>query len=101
MKKVMVQFSIQGMTAEQYDRAWRELLNADQISPTGLLYHVCGQQADNWVVFELWQSEKAFNKFNETLLTVLGNLGIDIAGINQVLTPVYYEHEGADLVVAF
>jgi len=97
----MVQFSIQGMTAEQYDRAWKELLAADQISPTGLLYHVGGQQADDWVVFELWQSEKAFNKFYETLLTVLGNQGFDISGINQSITPVYYEHEGADLALAF
>ena len=97
----MVQFNIQGMTAEQYDQVWKQLLAADQISPTGLLYHVGGQQADNWVVFELWQSEKAFDKFNETLLTVLGNCGIDITGINQVITPVHYEHEGADLALAF
>ena len=46
MKKVMVQFNIRGMTAEQYNQAWKELLNADQISPTGLLYSVGGQQAE-------------------------------------------------------
>jgi hypothetical protein len=92
MKKVIAQFNFPGMTAKQYDQAWVELRAVGQSNPKGLLHHFGGQQGNNWVVVDIWESVEAFNKYGETLLPILAKLGV--AKIPPVLTPLHYEYEG-------
>ena len=89
MKKQLVQFNIPGMTAKQYDQCWDELRKAGQANPPGRTYHVGAQQGNNWVVVDVWDSVDAFNKFGETLMPILGKLGVQ--QVQPVITPVYYE----------
>jgi hypothetical protein len=92
MKKVLVQFNIPGMTAKQYDQVWDELRKAGQEQPSGLIHHVGGQQGNNWVVVDVWESEEHFNKFGETLTPILKKVGV--TPVQPVLTPVHYELSG-------
>jgi hypothetical protein len=94
MKKVLVQFNIPGMTAGQYDQCWEELRKAGQTNPKGLLHHVGAQQDNNWAVVDVWESVEAFNKFGETLMPIMGKLGI--AQVQPVITPVHYEYAGVE-----
>lgn len=90
MKKQLVQFNIPGMTARQYDQCWEELRQAGQTNPSGLLHHVGAQQGNDWVVVDVWESAEAFNKFGETLMPIMGKLGI--AQVQPMMTPVHYEY---------
>ena len=92
MKKVLVQFSSPGMTAKQFDQVWDELRKAGQEHPVGLIHHVAGQQGNNWVVVDVWESEELFNKFGETLMPILKKVGV--TQVPPVITPVYYELSG-------
>jgi hypothetical protein len=94
MKKQLVQFNIPGMTAKQYDQAWEELRKAGQSNPSGLLHHVGAQQGNNWVVVDVWESVEAFTKYGETLMPILGKLGV--AKVPPVITPVHFEYTGVE-----
>jgi len=100
MKKVIVQFNIPGMTVKQYDQSWVDLRAAGQSNPTGLLHHTGGQQGNNIVCVDVWESAEAFNKFGETLMPILGKLGVAVDQVKPVITPVHYEYEGVAAQVA-
>ena len=95
MKRVVVQFNFPGVTAKQYDQVWNELRRAGQANPVGLHYHVGAQQGNNWLVVDVWDSAEAFNKFGETLMPILKKAGIAADQIKPMVTPLYYEYEGA------
>lgn len=92
MKKVMVQFSNPGVTAKQFDQIWDELRKAGHEHPFGLIHHVAGQQGNNWVVVDVWESAEHFNKFSEILMPILKKVGV--AQVPPVITPVHYELSG-------
>jgi len=100
MKKVIVQFNIPGMTVKQYDQAWEDLRAAGESHPIGLLHHAGGQQGNNIVCVDVWESAKAFNKFGETLMPILGKLGIAVVQVKPVITPVHYEYQGVEVELA-
>jgi|SRR5450432_1497730 hypothetical protein len=101
MKKVIVQFHIPGMTAKKYDQAWEDLRAAGESNPIGLLHHVGGPQGNNWVVVDVWESVDAFNKYGETLMPILGKLGVAVDQVKPVITPVHYEYEGVETGLTF
>ena len=92
MKKVIVQFSFPGVTSKQFDQAWDELRNAGVEHPEGLVHHVAGQNGNNWIVVDIWESEEAFRKFGETLMPILSKAGVP--QVAPVITPVYFELAG-------
>ena len=96
MEKVIVQFNIPGMTAKEYDQAWIELRKVGLSAPQGLHHHVGAQQGNNWMVVDVWESVGAFNKFGETLMPILGKLGVAVDQIKPVISPVHYEYEGVE-----
>jgi hypothetical protein len=95
MERVIVQFNIPGMTAKQYDQVWTELRNAGQSHPQGLHHHVGGQQGNNWLVVDVWESADAFNKFGQTLMPILQKIGVNTDQNKPVITQLYNEYEGA------
>jgi hypothetical protein len=96
MEKVIIQMSIPGMTAKEYDQAWAELRKAGLSHPSGLHHHVGAQQGNNWMVIDVWESAEAFDKFGETLMPILRNLGVPVDQFKPVITPVHYEYERAE-----
>ena len=99
MKKVIVQFNIPSMTAKQYDQVWVDLRAAGESHPIGLLQHVGGHRGSNWVVVEVWESAATFNKYSETLMPILRDLGIDQG--KPMVIPVHYEYEGVEAMAIF
>jgi hypothetical protein len=45
----------------------------------GLLVHVAGEGAQGFRVLDVWESEEAFNRFGETLLPILQEIGVDVS----------------------
>jgi hypothetical protein len=45
----------------------------------GLLSHAAGQAGGGFRVVDVWESEEAFNRFGETLLPILQDLGVDVS----------------------
>ena len=54
-------------TAAQYDEIIRRLDAAGAGKPAGRLYHACFGSGDKLQVFDIWESQQAFDKFGETM----------------------------------
>lgn len=76
MKKIVVQFNVDGMTAKQYDQVMKDLEIAGKGNPPGRLYHVAAEQANGWFVTDVWESEEALNEFAGTLMPILIQNGV-------------------------
>jgi len=51
-----------GITKEQYDKVM-DLLDFDAKPQRGLIFHCAGQASGGWRVFDIWESEDAFDRF--------------------------------------
>lgn len=70
-------FTPSSFTKEKYDQAIKDLDAAGAGKPPGRLYHVA-LEADGLIqVFDIWESQEAFEAFGPTLIPVLGALGVD------------------------
>ena len=65
------------MDARQYEEVIKRLENAGASTPVGRLYHVCFGTGSSLRVVDVWESQEAFNAFGQTLLPILGQVGID------------------------
>jgi hypothetical protein len=65
-------------TDEQYETIARRVLGNGK--PAGLVFHVAGRdQGGQMRVFEVWESEKAHDRFGEqTLFPIFKEYGIDV-----------------------
>jgi hypothetical protein len=72
-----IYFPVQGMTADKYDDVIRKLEEAGAGTPAGRTYH-CAFQGENGLnVFDVWDSQEAFDAFGEKLMPILADAGID------------------------
>jgi hypothetical protein len=62
---------------DQYDAAIKQLEAADAGAPEGRLHHVALESDGNVQVFDVWESQEAFEAFGATLLPILSGLGVD------------------------
>ena len=44
----------------------------------GLVAHIAGNGQNGFRVVDVWESEESFNKFGETLMPILQEVGIDV-----------------------
>jgi hypothetical protein len=65
------------MSAKQYDDVIKRLDAAGAGKPAGRLYHACFGSGDKLQVFDIWESQQAFDKFGETLMPILQQVGLD------------------------
>jgi hypothetical protein len=65
------------LTAAQYDDVAARLDAAGAGKPAGRLYHACFGSGDKLQVFEIWESQQASDKFRETLIPILQEIGLD------------------------
>ena len=77
---MLVRFSPQGMTTDQYDAVRQRLTEGGHWPPDGLEYHVCFGDNDQLRVSEIWSSTEQFEAFGEHLMPILSDVGINMAG---------------------
>jgi hypothetical protein len=65
-------------TAAQYDEIIRRLDAAGAGEPAGRLYHACFGSGDKLQVFDIWESQQAFDKFGETMIPIVQEVGVDL-----------------------
>jgi hypothetical protein len=65
-------------TAAQYDEIIRRLDAAGAGQPAGRLYHACFGSGDKLQVFDIWESQQAFDKFGETMVPIVQEVGVDL-----------------------
>lgn len=70
-------FAPASMTAQQYDDCIRRLEKAGAGKPAGRLYHSCFGTGNKLQVFDVWESQTAFDRFGQTLMPILQQIGID------------------------
>jgi hypothetical protein len=87
-----VYFSPAGMSAAKYDECIKLLKKAGAGSPAGRSYHASFGPTDKLMVFDVWTSQAAFDKFGKTLMPILQQLGIDpgqpsVMPVHKVIVP--------------
>ena len=87
-----VYFAPAAMSAEKYDECIKLLRKAGAGHPPGRSYHASFGPANKLMVFDVWTSQAAFDKFGKTLMPILQGLGIDpgqpnIMPIHKVVLP--------------
>jgi hypothetical protein len=84
---IAVRFSAEPTTQEKYDEARGRLEGDGNWPAPGLVFHATYGQDQIEGVFEVWESQEAFEQFGEKLMPLLDEVGIT-AGEPEVL-PVY------------
>src|SRR3954463_10091292 len=79
-----IYFSPAAMSTAQYDECIRLLKKAGAGSPSGRTYHAAFGPPDKLMVFDVWTSQSAFDKFGKTLMPILQQIGLD-TGEPQVM----------------
>jgi len=72
-----ISFKPTAMDARGYDETIRRLEAAGAGAPPGRLYHVCHGEGSDLRVVDVWESMETFEKFGQTLMPILEQLGID------------------------
>ena len=86
-----IYFPVNNMPAEKYDETIRRLEAAGAGAPAGRSYHCAFSGEGGLHVFDVWDSQEDFDRFGETLMPILGELGIDpgepqIAEVHNIIT---------------
>lgn len=86
-----VYFAPSAMSSEKYDQCIKALRKAGAGHPPGRLYHASFGPKDDLMVFDVWTSQGAFEKFGRTLTPILTELGLTatptIMPIHKAIVP--------------
>jgi hypothetical protein len=80
-------------TLAHYDEAIRRLAAAGQGRPPGRLSHVAARKGGGYLVVDVWESREALDRFAQTLLPILQELGTP--PVEPELYPVHNTIAGA------
>ena len=72
-----IYFHPKSLTAKQYDHANTELAALAADRPAGRSHHSCFGPDDDLMVYEVWESQQAFEEYGKVLIPVLTRIGID------------------------
>jgi len=80
------------MTPQLYDECIKRLKKAGASHPPGRVYHACFGTNEGVNVFDVWTSQAAFDKFGQTLIPILNQLGVDpgqprVMEVHNVIVP--------------
>jgi hypothetical protein len=70
-------FTSSTFSSDQYDAAIKQLDSAGAGAPAGRQYHVALEADGNIHIFDVWESQEAFEAFGATLMPILTTLGVD------------------------
>src|SRR5204862_7347949 len=87
-----IYFNPAAMSAAKYDECIKLLKKAGAGNPAGRSYHAAFGPKDRLMVFDVWTSQAAFDKFGKTLMPILQGLGIDpgkpeVMPVQRVILP--------------
>jgi hypothetical protein len=87
-----IYFSPSAMSAAKYYECIKSLKKAGAGNPAGRSYHAAFGPKDKLMVFDVWTSQAAFDKFGKTLMPILQQLGIDpgqptVMPVHKVIVP--------------
>ena len=74
---IAVYFHPESMNADQYEEAIKRLDAAGVGTPAGRLHHSAFGPSDHLMVYDVWDSPESFQKFGETLMPILAEIGFD------------------------
>jgi len=63
--------------ADKYDEVMDQLEAAGAAAPAGRSYHIALETDGEINVFDIWESQAAFEAFGATLMPILTGLGVD------------------------
>jgi hypothetical protein len=81
---IVVRYRPTGLTREQYDEVSRRMEEAGAWPPDGLEMHVLFGSEGELRVSEIWDSEEQFRAFSQSMMPVLGEAGVQMAGEPEV-----------------
>jgi hypothetical protein len=76
---IAIVHNLGGATTEQYDESIKRLDEANAFPSPGQLYHVCFGESGSLRVVDVYESQEAFDKFGETLIPILNDIGINLS----------------------
>ena len=87
-----IYFGHTGLGIDKYNECMKRLKKAGAAHPVGRSYHSSFGPADKLMVFDVWTSQAAFDKFGKILMPILQELGADpapphIMPIHNVVKP--------------
>ena len=87
-----IYFAPAAMSAAKYDECIKSLKKAGAGNPAGRSYHTAFGPKDKPMVFDVWTSQAALEKFGKTLMPILQQLGIDpgqpaVMPVHKVIVP--------------
>ena len=87
-----IYFAPAAMSAAKYDECIKLLKKAGAGNPAGRSYHAAFGPPDKLMVFDVWTSQAAFDRFGKTLMPILQQLGIDsgqpsVMPVHKVIVP--------------
>jgi hypothetical protein len=88
----VVRFTPPSLTSQQYDEVIKRLEAAGQGSPKGRLFAVAFGPTDALRVSDIWDTQENFDRFAQTLMPLLQELGID-PGTPEFI-PAYHVNPG-------
>jgi len=72
-------FGQSGLDVEKYNECIKRLKKAGAAHPAGRSYHAAFGPPDKLMIFDVWTSQAAFDKFGKTLRPILQQLGAEPA----------------------
>jgi hypothetical protein len=80
MERMALGFYItgKGFTQDKYDTTTRQLEEAGAGAPDGRVSHVALETGGEIQVFDVWESQEAFEAFGKTLIPILTGAGIEL-----------------------
>ena len=70
-------FTPESFPVDKYDSTLSDLEGAGAGAPAGRLYHCAMESPGGVHVFDVWESQEAFDAFGATLMPILTELGVD------------------------
>jgi len=87
-----IYFAPAAASAEKYDECIKLLRKAGAGNPSGRSYHASFGPKDKLMVFDVWTSQAAFDKFGKTLMPIMQQMGVDpgqpqVMPVHNVIVP--------------
>jgi hypothetical protein len=87
-----VYFSFTGLNTTSYNECIQRLRKAGAAHPSGRSFHSAFGPPDKLMVYDIWSSQAAFDKFGKTLMPILQSLNVtpnppDVMPVHKVITP--------------
>lgn len=74
-----VYFTGSKMTVDQYNSINEKLMSATGGEPVGLMMHSCFQEGEKLAMFDVWESQEAFEAMGPILMPIVAELGAELS----------------------